>query len=366
MKKHFLYIKKVERYLDEKDFDSPILKENGITGGDTFAVETNGESSGHEAFHAFDGDKTTTWYATQKPADFIFYNPEPLKVTKLEWLYIIAYPYGGYNPSQLIVYGSDNKMTWEFLTDTFTDDGKITVDLSNNAKFYHYYKIHLIQNTASNTGENIRELTIYGREKIDKKVIVPKTYAKVEYVPKFYKYQYQDFVPPKLTDYKDGNNFSVYWEGSGGYGDYAWKMFDGNPSTFGRGKNSSPPPIVIYNHYPLKITRLSVQNISDLRFGALVFKILGSNDGVNFTEVQTFTGIQQIRNYELVLNEVTNKNYYKYYQFYLSNNFGICVQEITITGQERYSVDATAEDYDYFINIPKVKLFNNNEEEEWS
>ena len=54
-------------------------------------------------------------------------------------------------------------MTWEFLTDTFTDDGKITVDLSNNAKFYHYYKIHLIQNTASNTGENIRELTIYGK-----------------------------------------------------------------------------------------------------------------------------------------------------------------------------------------------------------
>ena len=136
MKKHFLYRKKVERYLDEKDFDSPILKENGITGGDTFAVETNGESSGHEAFHAFDGDKTTTWYATQKPADFIFYNPNPLKVTKLE-MYIY---YAGYNPVGFTLYGSDDKNHWEILDFNFTDDGQrtYTFDLSTNNKFYHY------------------------------------------------------------------------------------------------------------------------------------------------------------------------------------------------------------------------------------
>ena len=365
MKKHFFYRKKVERYLDEKDFNSPILKENGITGGDTFAVETNSTDINHPPYYAFDNNSNTYWSASNKPSYLTFYNPKPLKVNKLEWDYG-KWGYGGYNPAKLEIWVSNDNSSWELLTTKFTDDGKITVDLSDNEKFYNYYKINIFDNTASNTNINIIALRIFGIEKINKKYVANKTYAKLEYVPKFYKYQYQDFVPPKLTDYKDGDNFSVYWEGSGGYGDYAWKMFDGNPSTFGRGKNSSPPPIVIYNHYPLKITRLSVQNISDLRFGALVFRILGSNDGVNFTEVQTFTGIQQIRNYELVLNELNNKNYYKYYQFYLSNNFGICVQEITITGQERYSVPTSAEDYDYFINIPRVKLFNNNEEEEWN
>ena len=87
-------------------------------------------------------------------------------------------------------------------------------------------------------------------------------YAKVEYVPKFYKYQYQDFVQPKLTDYGvlGGDNFACAV--SGVYSNfYGWKAFDEDENTSWQSNETSTANtfLTFYNPKPLKITEIKAR-----------------------------------------------------------------------------------------------------------
>ncbi len=139
------YEKCLEEYNDakaqQKKFTQPVLSENGTLGGDSFAVASSGNYTDFYAWKAFDGDLTTSWQdnATTVNTYLTFYNPIPLKVSKIKYSGTCDYGY-------IIkgkVFASDDNSSWEQLIEweDVSEDHTGEIDLSQNEKYYKYYKI---------------------------------------------------------------------------------------------------------------------------------------------------------------------------------------------------------------------------------
>lgn len=147
------YNKCLEEYRNTEDgeipkdapWTQPILTENGVLGGESFAVAASdvysADGDNYQPYRMFDGDVSTSWQSNGTTASstyFTFYNPTPLKVTKITWSGTPKY--GTITAGR--VFGSNNNTDWTELA-TFSGGTTTggTMDLSSNTNYYKYYRI---------------------------------------------------------------------------------------------------------------------------------------------------------------------------------------------------------------------------------
>ena len=143
-----------------ENWTRPNLTATGTLGGSSFAVSAETIYSGYPIHQAVDGNSSTFWLsATGSYASYIFYNPTPLKVTKIstpkQWkdggIYAIAGD----------VYGSNDNSSWvklgSFTGGTYNNG--FSCDLSSNKNAYKYHKI-TPTSTTSNKCWGMSELQI--------------------------------------------------------------------------------------------------------------------------------------------------------------------------------------------------------------
>lgn len=142
----------------------PELTADGILGGNSFAVSAPYYSNCY-TWYAFQSNTTSysySWYYNANQADYIFYNPIPLKVTNINVRNRASLNSGGLIKT-VKVYGSNDNSSWTFLT-TYTSSqtsagSTFDVSLNNNTSFFKYYKLNVASVTNSNA-VSIQNLTL--------------------------------------------------------------------------------------------------------------------------------------------------------------------------------------------------------------
>ena len=129
-------------------FIRPNLTSNGTLGGDSFAVSGTGTVGSNQPYTAMDADTSTNKYwwvslGSGNFAEFIFYNPKPLKVQSL----VISYQSNSttWQASTIIVQGSNNNEKWIDLSTSAYVSGISRTVTVNSEKFYKYHRLLLKQ-----------------------------------------------------------------------------------------------------------------------------------------------------------------------------------------------------------------------------
>ena len=211
----------------------PNLSANGTVGGDSFAVSSTKESASNYAWKAVDGNTSTYWQANSSANghSFTFYNPNKLNVTKLDFTYYG----GGYGIRSGILYASDDNSTWVELK-SFTSQLN-TWDVSDNANYYHYYKIYVVSGGSESNIVDVKELAITATQEIVTTSTVEVTandeYDYIEFNPLTIKQVYKTDKPTYFK-YDGGREHnvdvvgSIYenFDGVGNFGDGKYFTFD--------------------------------------------------------------------------------------------------------------------------------------------
>lgn len=153
----------------EQEFTRPNLSANGTLGGDSFAV--NGwttQASNYAPYRAVDSSSSTYWTglvwsdsAGKHGPRFVFYNPNPLKVTQLVMTYN---NYGPGNGSATLQVSNDNS-NWEYVDVTYSLNSTTGTMTVTSPKYYYYYKVGFgLAN--ENARINLVNLNITATEKI--------------------------------------------------------------------------------------------------------------------------------------------------------------------------------------------------------
>ena len=132
----------------EEPWTRPNLTSNGIMGGDEFAVCCTNPDYNDQAWMAVDdvtqGGYHTEWYGfIYESPDYVFYNPNPLKVTELKFVFSFRMSEG------VSIYGSEDESNWEEITSSYNPEPsydeesgmEFTLCTLTNDNFYNYYKI---------------------------------------------------------------------------------------------------------------------------------------------------------------------------------------------------------------------------------
>ena len=157
---------------ETRTFEQPILTADGIVGGKNFALESSYASSASYApYKAMDGNAGTFWQIGANAAghSLIFYNPNELNVTKLNFTFYDSA--GKYGMRQGVLYASNDKTNWTQIK-AFTEYSQ-TWDVSNNKEFYKYYKIEITQGGTYNGYVDLNNLEIIATERIETEVANP-------------------------------------------------------------------------------------------------------------------------------------------------------------------------------------------------
>ena len=127
-----------------KKFTTPTLTANGTLGGNSFAIATN--QTGSDGYKMFNGNTATSdywWFTGGNNGEAIvtFYNPTPIKVTKL----VITFNTTSttYLAKSYVVEGSNDNTNWKQVGSFGYVAGQVrTLDLTNN-KAFKYYRIKM-------------------------------------------------------------------------------------------------------------------------------------------------------------------------------------------------------------------------------
>ena len=135
-----------------QNWSQPVMSSNGTYGGANFAVAVSSaqqyESNPYMAWHAYDNNTSTYWRcATQNGGWIGFYNPLPLRVTRINWGYYYTYPTSGN------VQGSNDNSNWTTITNfTCNSRSDFNIDMSSNTGYYRYYRINVTGVSESEVG----------------------------------------------------------------------------------------------------------------------------------------------------------------------------------------------------------------------
>ena len=147
-------------------FTQPVLNKYGDFGGSSFSVQSNSEVGVGYAWCMFDGlnQAAAVWVGLLSATPYVtFYNPVPLKVTKLTIANSASYAVKGGN-----VKGSNDNSNWTtiktFTNANVTANATWDIDMSSNTASYKYYRITC---TSSNGGTYayIGECTITAQQR---------------------------------------------------------------------------------------------------------------------------------------------------------------------------------------------------------
>ena len=323
-----------------QDWTQPVLTANGTMGGGSFAVSATKENN--PAYYAVDGDASSYWQAGSAVGhSFIFYNPNPLNVTKL----VFTYYDGGYGYAirSGILYGSNDNSEWTQIK-AFTSY-VTTWDVSDNTKFYKYYKIEVVSGGSDANIVDVKNLSITAKEQIGVEVNLGGEDI------------YEDFVQPTLSanGVMGGDTFAVR---ANQLDDShpAYKAFDKSASTYWYNSASGDAEYYIYNPNPLCITNIEVKNRADggadneITSGA----VYGSDNGNAWTELVLYTNTVNALGGTWQIPLPENKAYYKYYKIAGTHaSRYVAVSEFTLTAKELKAVGGDTYDYSA-VEVPQL------------
>lgn len=120
----------------------PNLSSNGTIGGSYFAVsaEAYSTSTNYQAWRAVDSDVSTSYYWFSKSSgnrEYIFYNPDAIKVSELTYKYTST----TYKGTDVTIQGSNDNINWVNIESTYNDNSNTCVSTITNPKYYKYYKL---------------------------------------------------------------------------------------------------------------------------------------------------------------------------------------------------------------------------------
>ena len=221
--------------LVETSFNQSDLSENGVLGGDSFAVSLSNWSrhpNGVDAYLAVDSSKLgngTQILSNTLPCDFVFYNPNPLKVSKLN---IVNRQAGDcWTTKAGVIYGSNDNNNWIHIT-TFKNttatgaSGNFDILVNSNTA-YKYHKIQITE--CYGYGASIANLTITATQVIGSNLTnaVWLDPSVKPYVSKKYNglsWEQFDYVPlPQNITVKNG--LIVSTNQMGNYNDNGWDNY---------------------------------------------------------------------------------------------------------------------------------------------
>ena len=138
-------------------FERPNLTSNGTMGGDSFACTASTTGYG-QIYYALDGSSSTQWQSagnySNTPQWLTFYNPEPLKVTKIVcttppntsaegWSY-------SWQLKNATLQGSNDNSSWVDIS-SVSNVGKVptaTIEADSNNSYYKYHRIYVSETNA--------------------------------------------------------------------------------------------------------------------------------------------------------------------------------------------------------------------------
>lgn len=133
------YYKTVDVPAEYTAWTQPVLSANGTMGGTTFAVAANVQtnvSGVRYAWYAFDNNASSYWRGNST-GWISFYNPVPLKVASIQWVYFYSYPKGG------TVEGSNDNSQWVKLCDwTNSAAANFTITVNSTTE-YKYHRVNI-------------------------------------------------------------------------------------------------------------------------------------------------------------------------------------------------------------------------------
>lgn len=129
-------------------WEQPILTENGVLGGSSFAVWTDVAiypNSGLDVWRAFDGTNYL-FHSDQNctNGNIIMYNPNPLMIK--EFQIVNQQSYNTRSTRNGYIYASNDNSTYTLLAtiNNTSPYSPWTIDLSGNNNYYKYYKYNTV------------------------------------------------------------------------------------------------------------------------------------------------------------------------------------------------------------------------------
>ena len=351
-----------------RSWTQPVLTADGVIGGNSFAVSASSVLNSWEgttnnsriAFNAFDGvttdnDETGCWHSDEGFPQWIqFYNPNPLKVSKLT-IYNRSYD-GAHRNEYGVAYSDDGNTFTEFLSGTSpnqNDGGTFTIVIDQGA--HKYWRIIAKSSSGSNSGyATIGEIKIDAQEYVEtnKALALLKRTSYFENVG-----TYKPWSQPVLTanGTVGGSSFAV---SASSYHDsprQPYCAFDGVTTDNGEtgcwhSSAGFPQWIQFYNPNPLNISKLTIMNRS--ASGAYInsYGISYSDNGSNFTEFVTGTSPNQVDggSFDVAINQGGHK-YWRItaYSGSGSNSNYVAIGEIKIKAQE---LDTSSEYISFLVH----------------
>ena len=133
-----------------------------------------------------------------------------------------------------------------------------------------------------------------------------------------------------------GNGFAVlgdsYWDSRV----YLWRAFDGvisASSNFWQTGSGGNHWIKWYNPIALKVSSIKIYNISVASYNVAGGSIYGSNDGINWNLLQTFTGNQTASAIQDIT--ISTNRAYKYWKIEFTNTSQLSISELQINATEQ-------------------------------
>ena len=203
------FVKRHRKYYKYyRDWSQPTdMTSNGTMGGSSFATN---QSSSHESrnFYRIFSEVGGGWHSAKGLPQWVsWYNPNPLKVTKLSFLGASAG-----NIGDGIIQACDDNSSWIdiFSFSNTNETGDFEIDLSSNESAYKYWRIYITSCYYYNGGYYplISGMTITAQEKFttettkeqaDYYIDNNKLYSLATKKRTYYKYEYQDWTQPVAT-----------------------------------------------------------------------------------------------------------------------------------------------------------------------
>lgn len=312
---------------EEYTFVQPTLSENGYVGGYSFAMESDSYYQGHQPYMTADGVNNTFWQSNttaNNGAHWItVYNPEPLKVTKVEWDNLIGQ--ANYNITGGYIQGSNDNLNWDNLG---TIDNVVSANahrqvLINTSNYYRCIRFYITSWQSTTAAmRNIQITATYSSDQ-ESEII---------------------WAQPTLTanGTLGGDTPAVAASRTAQSTTAAYRAFDKNSSTrWGGGTTQYPVYITIYNPIALKVANVSIMN-----YWARTFTkgdILAGDDPDNLiTLVSNWTNSNSTQNAVWTIN-VNSSSYYKYWRINFtaggfSSSQGQSISEVYLDARIRRNI----------------------------
>lgn len=226
------------------------------------------------------------------------------------------------------------------VTNTSTDF--MTIEFVNNTR-YRYYRFNIKSNFGHASYSGLNEL-VYGFTKIpiNKTLILhDDDYKKYNaYIPAISPSTSLNTIIPAMT-----SNTSQYGEAfSQNHPESAYKLFDGNTSTNFPVDYRQTSGIIGYN-FNKKVKMVKYGVICAKYYGLNTWDFEGSNDGVNWTKLNSQTGQSWNENGEKIY-EISSPDYYEMYRI----NF------TKVTNNERTNF-SELKMYEYIDGVPSIPAY---------